>query len=125
MAQKDLSEKALLSFNDVFADICNAFLYDGKFTVRPENLQDSSTEQVFQQERKLTSTMRDVTKTFLKRKIRIAQIGFENQTKPDRFMPIRVMLYDCLDYRKQCIQTIVKRKSCSLTWILDNSDDNF
>ena len=34
MAGKDLAEKTLLSYNDVFADIVNAIIFDGDDVVK-------------------------------------------------------------------------------------------
>jgi hypothetical protein len=41
MGQKDLAEKLLEDYNDVFADIINALLFDGKIVVLPEELHDT------------------------------------------------------------------------------------
>ena len=42
MAQKDKVEKLLEDYNDVFADIVNVLLFDGKENVKPEHLQDTN-----------------------------------------------------------------------------------
>ena len=38
--QKDLAEKKLLDCNDVFADIINAVVFQGKSVIRPEDLRE-------------------------------------------------------------------------------------
>lgn len=38
MGEKDLSEKILEDYNDVFADIMNVLLFDGKDVVKPDSL---------------------------------------------------------------------------------------
>ena len=38
MGQKDISEKVLVDYNDVFADILNVCIYNGKEIVKPEEL---------------------------------------------------------------------------------------
>ena len=42
MAEKDAAEKILMSYNDVFADIVNALLFDGEPVVAPEELEDQA-----------------------------------------------------------------------------------
>ena len=42
MATKDLTEKILEDYNDVFADIINGLLYDGNQKVKAESLVNSS-----------------------------------------------------------------------------------
>ncbi|MBR1816993.1 MAG: hypothetical protein IJ763_09870 [Lachnospiraceae bacterium] len=38
MAEKDIAEKLLEDYNDVFADIVNVLLFDGQERVNPESL---------------------------------------------------------------------------------------
>ena len=38
MGEIDITEKILLTYNDVFADIVNVLLFDGDQLVRPEDL---------------------------------------------------------------------------------------
>ena len=40
MGQKDIAEKALESYNDVFADIVNGFVFKGKKVVKEDDLQE-------------------------------------------------------------------------------------
>ena len=40
MAEKDLSEKILISYNDVFADIVNGLIFDGKDRIKASSLSD-------------------------------------------------------------------------------------
>ncbi len=47
MGQKDLAEKLLEDYNDVFADIINALLFDGKIVVLPEELHDTKINSSF------------------------------------------------------------------------------
>ena len=43
MAAKDVLEKTLESYNDVFADIVNGFLFHGKQVIKEEDLTDAQT----------------------------------------------------------------------------------
>ena len=40
MAEKDIAEKILEDYPDVFADIVNGLLFNGKMVIRPEELED-------------------------------------------------------------------------------------
>ena len=40
MGQKDIAEKTLEAYNDVFADIVNVLLFNGKQTVKEKDLED-------------------------------------------------------------------------------------
>ena len=40
MAEKDIAEKTLEAYNDVFADIINVLLFDGKQHIREEELEE-------------------------------------------------------------------------------------
>ena len=42
MGQKDISEKILVDYNDVFADILNVCRYEGEEVVKPEELENTS-----------------------------------------------------------------------------------
>ena len=44
MAEKDLSEKLLEEYDDVFADIVNVLLFNGKREVKEEELAETGTE---------------------------------------------------------------------------------
>lgn len=41
MAEKDITEKTLEAYNDVFADIVNVLAFQGKQMVRPKELTDA------------------------------------------------------------------------------------
>jgi hypothetical protein len=40
LGQKDISEKILFDYNDVFSDIINGIVFKGEQTVRPESLEN-------------------------------------------------------------------------------------
>ena len=42
MGQKDITEKVLEDYNDVFADIINGLLFDGVQEIKPEALENST-----------------------------------------------------------------------------------
>ena len=101
MAEKDITEKILESYNDVFADIVNVLLFDGRQIIRPEELEDQAPRSAYKADGKLREMERDVAKRWTKSNIRIACVGLENQTEPDADMPLRVYSYDGAEYRAQ------------------------
>ena len=101
LAEKDITEKILESYNDVFADIVNVLLFDGQQIIRPEELEDQAPRSAYKADGKLREMERDVAKRWTKSNIRIACVGLENQTEPDADMPLRVYSYDGAEYRAQ------------------------
>ena len=83
MAGKDMAEKALEAYDDVFADIVNVLLFHGKRRVREEDLEQGRERSVYQGEKSLREQERDTSKYWRKNNIRIACIGFENETEPE------------------------------------------
>ena len=92
--EKDMAEKTLQSFNDVFADIVNVLLFQGEQIVKPEELGQARARSTYQGEERLREQERDEAKFWKKEELRIALVGFENETKADPDMPIRVIGYD-------------------------------
>ena len=62
MAQKDLTEKTLEAYNDVFSDIINVLVFQGKPVVREDELEDASPMSMFKADGKLHEQERDVSK---------------------------------------------------------------
>ena len=81
MAEKDISEKILLSFNDVFADIVNGLLFDGKQVISAGDLEEQSPRAAYKADGKIREIERDVAKRWIKNNIQIACLGLENQTR--------------------------------------------
>ena len=101
MAEKDMTEKSLMDFNDVFADIVNNLVFEGRKCVEETELETASDHGVYLGESGFRGLERDVSKYWRQNDIRIAMLGIENQTMPDDDMPIRVIGYDGLAYRDQ------------------------
>ena len=105
MAEKDLSEKLLEEYDDVFADIVNVLLFDGKREVKEEELSETGTESQYKADDSvLHAQERDVAKYWKKGKIRLALYGLENQTTIDYKMPMRILNYDGMSYRSQLLK---------------------
>ena len=106
MGQKDIAEKQLEAYNDVFADIVNALLFSGQRLVREEQLTDGPTGSSYKERSRLRWQDRDVTKYWQEAGIRLVFLGIENQTKTDADMVIRSLCYDAASYRAQVREKI-------------------
>ncbi len=103
MAEKDIAEKTLEAYNDVFADIINVLLFGGKLLVKEDELVDESPKSTYKADGKLHEQERDVAKYWRKGFVRIALYGLENQTDIDYDMPLRLFSYDGTAYRAQLL----------------------
>ncbi len=101
MGQKDLSEKILVAYDDVFADIVNVLMFNGQKKIQPEELEDRGTKDFYKEKGMLHELERDVVKRWRKGAVRFACIGIENQTAADPDMTLRVIGYDGAAYRVQ------------------------
>lgn len=100
-AQKDKVAKKLEDYSDVFADIVNVLLFR-EHPIDPDKLRDAPTESIYKEELGgLRSQFRDTLKYLEDVGIIIAEIGIENQSSIDETMPIRVLGYDYMAYRRQ------------------------
>ena len=103
MGEKDLAQKTLEAYNDVFADIVNVLLFDGNRLVHEDQLAPESPDSSYKVDGKLHELKRDVSKYWKHNNIRLALVGVENQIEIDKYMPIRVMSYDATAYRQQLL----------------------
>ena len=101
MGAKDISEKALEEYNDVFADIVNVLLFDGEEVISPDDLAESSPYSNYSANGKIRSQERDIQKYWNNNQLRLAAIGFENETEEEADMPLRMINYDAAGYRAQ------------------------
>ena len=62
MAQKDITEKILEAYNDVFADIVNVLLFDGREVLKAEELVDQAPRAAYKADGKVREIERDVAK---------------------------------------------------------------
>lgn len=103
MAGKDATEKILESYNDVFSDSVNVLLFQGKQVLTADELEEEAPRTYYKADGKLHEIERDVAKRWKNGNIRVACIGFENQTAADPDMPLRVIGYDGAEYRAQLL----------------------
>lgn len=125
MAEKDIIEKTLESYNDVFADIVNVLLFDGKQVINENDLEAESEQSMYKVDGKIHSQERDVAKYWKNGEIRIALFGFENQTKVDSDMPLRILSYDGSIYRNQLNDKNSKKRYPVVTLVLYFGDEDW
>lgn len=99
----DTSEKILADNNDVFADIFNVLLFDGRKVINEHGLENSKDRSQYKADGKLREQERDVSKFYNKQEMRIAFLGVEHQNRRDSYMPARVISYDASNYRAQIL----------------------
>ena len=101
--EKDIIEKKLAEYKDVFADIINGLLFHGENVVLPDELEDKGTiSQYKADDSKVHQQERDVCKRW--NGADIAVFGFENQSTIDKNMPARIIGYDGASYRAQLLK---------------------
>ena len=108
--EKDISEKTLENYNDVFADIVNNLVFGGRNAVRPEELSDAAPTSQLKIDGRLHEQERDVAKFWNGKEIRLALFGTENMTRPERDLILRVIGYDGASYRAQYNQRLSDRR---------------
>ena len=99
--EKDLSQKLLMSYPDVFADIVNVLLFDGEQIVKEEDLEEADTASMYKAGGRIHPLVRDVAKKWKNHQITICEIGIENQMEIDETMVFRSLAYDGFSYRAQ------------------------
>ena len=65
MPERDMTEKHLKGYNDVFADVVNVLLFGGKRRVKPEDLKDTRARTFYKTDGKLHEQERDVSKLWV------------------------------------------------------------
>lgn len=119
MGEKDMTEKLLEDYNDVFADIVNVLLFKGKEIIRQEELEQTGTVSQYKaDDSKLHEQERDIAKYWKKEKVRIALCGLENQTTVDQDMCLRAINYDGAAYRSQLLNKDSKDRYPVITLVL-------
>ena len=102
MGQKDLTEKNLEFYPDVFADVCNALLYEGEDVIKEEDLQPAPTETLYHSGKGgMRNQFHDVSKYEMQDGHISVQYTLENETKAKRRMVLRKAGYEGAVYREQ------------------------
>ena len=101
MGAKDITEKILADFNDVFADIINGVLFDGKQVVSERALENVKDRSQYKFNNIIHEQERDLAKRWIPYKICFALYGLEHETGAEPYMPMRIIGYDGAAYRGQ------------------------
>ena len=102
MGNKDLTEKILEDYNDVFADIVNVLLFKGERIIKENDLVNTNVHSQYKAANDILHEQeRDISKFWNYHNVRIAVLGIENQTQPEKHMPLRVVGYEGASYREQ------------------------
>mgnify|MGYP001623925955 CR=1 FL=1 len=118
MGQKDIAEKLLEDYPDVFADIINVLVFQGERRVREEDLHQTKVRSQYKADgTKLHEQERDNFKVWCNGNHKVL-LGIENQTKIDRDMPLRVIGYDGAAYREQILDKGERERSQIMTLVL-------
>ena len=102
MGQKDMAEKIMEDYPDVFADIVNVLLFDGKQVISEEDLKETGMRSQFKADTgRIHEQEWDVGEYWVRDGVIQAMIGLENQSQPDGVMPMRIIGYDGASYKSQ------------------------
>ena len=102
MAQKDLTQKNLEAYPDVFADVLNALYYNGRQVIREEELLPAPTEGFYPGgSTVLKNQFQDVSMYLIRNGQVRMRYMLENQTRPERKMVLRKAGYEGAIYRRQ------------------------
>lgn len=105
MKEKDNTEKTLMDYNDVFADIINIAFFKGERIVEPDSLSESLVHSQYKaDDGRLHEMERDVLKVWSQGSIEFAVLGIENQSSAEKFMPLRIFGYEGASYRSMLLK---------------------
>ena len=119
MRQKDKVEKLLEDYPDIFADIINVLIYDGKQVISPKQLSETKVRSQYKAaDSTLHEQERDILKVWKKGKDHKVIFGIENQTSTDKQMSFRIMGYDGASYRSQLNDDEDKKELCEVVTLI-------
>lgn len=101
MGEKDINEKLLEDYNDVFADIVNVLVFDGEQRLNEDSLVPAQEHSVYHADGKFHEQERDTSKYWKNGNATISMIGLGNQSTVDKDSALRVIGYDGAAYRAQ------------------------
>ena len=111
LGEKDILEKKLLMFNDIFATFVNGIMFDGEQVVKEDELLDvPSWSQYKGDDSRHRFQDRDEVKLWKKQGIVISLIEIENQDIPDEDMVFRILSYDGASYRTQLAEKASRKR---------------
>lgn len=123
MKEKDITQKVLEDNNDIFADIVNVLLFDGKSEVEENELVNTTVHLQYKAEDgKVHEQERDIAKYWKRGCTDIVLYGIENQTKVEKRMPMEAVSnkYDVLELKQLITEHVAYTNSKKGKEILDN-----
>ena len=87
MGEKDIVEKTLESYNEVFADIVNVLLFKGEQIIQPEDLVDQTPRAMYKADDKIREVERDVAKRWVKTISGLPASAWRTRRKQIRISP--------------------------------------
>ena len=109
MGEKDITEKMLADYNDVFADIVNVLMFKGKRVLDEFALENIKDKSQFKINKQIHEEERDIAKIIKGQNIRIALLGLEHQTDIDEDEVFRVIAYDGVSYKSELLNNRKER----------------
>lgn len=112
MGKKDLAEKNLMQYKDVFSDVVNVNIFGGKHFISENDLLREPTEMITHSLTggNLESLHMDVPMCCQKDGEKLIIFWLENQSDINNAMPVRDMGYQYAKYREQIRDSKAKRK---------------
>ncbi len=102
MGQKDKAEKLFVACPDVFSELYNVLLYDGMHVLSEDTLIPGPTESIYATtNEELHNQFQDYSMYQIKDDVIRALYTLENQSIPDKRMPLRSAGYKGVSYRNQ------------------------
>ncbi len=101
MAEKDIAEKVLISYSDVFADCENALAYGGIQRLKAENLHPAPTESYYRGQKGLHNQFVDVSAYLVEDGVIKMQFLIGNETDLEKYQVLRKASYEGGAYRAQ------------------------
>ncbi len=119
MGKPDKAMKAFIKIPEIFSQLFNVAVFEGKKEIRPEKLNDVDTVldtpvELFSGAVEYVERLRDTAKISDSGLSFRIILGVEEQTSVHYYMPVRDMLLDALQYDYQCRQraAAAKEKNC-------------
>lgn len=119
MGLKDTVTTKYMKQNDIFADVCNYFIYDGKQVIDPDSLEELDTREVdvpyggVDGTKQPVQKNRDVVKSWIAmtdKRTAYLILAVEAQSNIHHAMPVKNMVYDALQYAKQVSNAAASHK---------------
>lgn len=100
MAEKDVTEKILMSYADVFADCINTLVYDGERQLNPADTRPVPTESFYKAKR-VHNQFCDASRYLTEKGTIVIQYIIENETELEERQILRKISYQGGSYRQQ------------------------